>query len=64
MVRTYESTNDKWRAFGYQKAIQVLRKHPKPITTFEVRYLNLSNKINCLIAGTLLIQSAGVYFEK
>ena len=36
MVRTYESTNDKWRAFGYQKAIQVLRKQPKPISTFEV----------------------------
>lgn len=35
MVRTYESTNDKWRAFGYQKAIQVLRRQPKPITTFE-----------------------------
>lgn len=35
MVHTYESTNDKWRAFGYQKAIQVLRKHPKPITSFE-----------------------------
>lgn len=35
MVRTYESTNDKWRAFGYQKAIQVLRRQTKPITTFE-----------------------------
>ncbi|XP_052772608.1 DNA polymerase lambda-like [Mya arenaria] len=35
MVKTYESTNDKWRAFGYQKAIQVLRKHPKPIKSFE-----------------------------
>ncbi|KAL4232230.1 hypothetical protein ACF0H5_009804 [Mactra antiquata] len=35
MVRTYESTNDKWRAFGYQKAIQVLRKQSKPITSYE-----------------------------
>ncbi|XP_052223780.1 DNA polymerase lambda-like [Dreissena polymorpha] len=35
MVKTYESTNDKWRAFGYQKAIQALRKHPKRISTYE-----------------------------
>ncbi|XP_045190402.2 DNA polymerase lambda-like isoform X2 [Mercenaria mercenaria] len=35
MVRTYESTNDKWRAFGYQKAIQVLKKQSKPITSYE-----------------------------
>ncbi|XP_046558150.1 LOW QUALITY PROTEIN: DNA polymerase lambda-like [Haliotis rubra] len=35
MVKNYESTNDKWRAFGYQKAIQALRRHPKPITTWE-----------------------------
>jgi len=43
MVKTYESTNDKWRAFGYQKAIQVLRKHPKQITTFEVKTLPKNN---------------------
>ncbi|XP_063433677.1 DNA polymerase lambda-like isoform X1 [Mytilus trossulus] len=35
MVKKYESTSDKWRAFGYQKAIQVLKKHPKQITTWE-----------------------------
>ncbi|XP_076103437.1 DNA polymerase lambda-like [Mytilus galloprovincialis] len=35
MVKKYESTSDKWRAFGYQKAIQVLKKHPKKITTWE-----------------------------
>jgi DNA polymerase lambda len=36
MVKKYESTSDKWRAFGYQKAIQVLKKHPKQVTTWEV----------------------------
>lgn len=35
MVKTYESTNDKWRAFGYQKAIQVLKKQSKPVTSYE-----------------------------
>jgi len=35
MVKTYESTNDKWRSFGYQKAIQVLRRHPKVISSWE-----------------------------
>ncbi|CAC5361066.1 POLL [Mytilus coruscus] len=35
MVKKYESTSDKWRAFGYQKAIQVLKKHPKQVTTWE-----------------------------
>ncbi|XP_060559922.1 DNA polymerase lambda-like, partial [Ruditapes philippinarum] len=35
MVRTYESTNDRWRAFGYQKAIQVLKKQSKPVSSYE-----------------------------
>ncbi|KAL8563394.1 hypothetical protein ACOMHN_063391 [Nucella lapillus] len=35
MVKTYESTNDKWRAFGYQKAIAALRRHPSQIATWE-----------------------------
>ncbi|KAK6185803.1 hypothetical protein SNE40_007953 [Patella caerulea] len=35
MVKNYESTNDKWRAFGYQKAIQALRSYPKQISTWE-----------------------------
>ncbi|XP_076434932.1 DNA polymerase lambda-like [Babylonia areolata] len=35
MVKTYESTNDKWRAFGYQKAIAALRRYPKQITSWE-----------------------------
>ncbi|XP_062608658.1 DNA polymerase lambda-like [Saccostrea cucullata] len=35
MVKKYQSTSDQWRAFGYQKAIQALRKHPKPITSWE-----------------------------
>ncbi|GFO08504.1 DNA polymerase lambda [Plakobranchus ocellatus] len=35
MVKAYESTNDKWRALGYQKAIGTLRKHPKEISSWE-----------------------------
>ncbi|KAH9510309.1 hypothetical protein Btru_042723 [Bulinus truncatus] len=35
MSKMYESTNDKWRAFGYQKAIKGLRNYPKPITSWE-----------------------------
>uniref|UniRef100_A0A2C9K182 DNA polymerase n=1 Tax=Biomphalaria glabrata TaxID=6526 RepID=A0A2C9K182_BIOGL len=35
MAKTYESTNDKWRAFGYQKAIKAIRNYPKPITSWE-----------------------------
>ncbi|KAK3595810.1 hypothetical protein CHS0354_014626 [Potamilus streckersoni] len=35
MAQTYSSTNDKWRAFGYQKAIQQLKKLPKQITSWE-----------------------------
>ncbi|XP_021378417.1 DNA polymerase lambda-like [Mizuhopecten yessoensis] len=35
MVKTYESTSDKWRAYGYQKAIQALRKLPKPISSWQ-----------------------------
>ncbi|XP_059160056.1 DNA polymerase lambda-like [Physella acuta] len=35
MASTYQSTNDKWRAFGYQKAIQALRRHPNRISSWE-----------------------------
>ncbi|KAL3863874.1 hypothetical protein ACJMK2_005601 [Sinanodonta woodiana] len=35
MAQAYSSTNDKWRAFGYQKAIQQLKKLPKHITSWE-----------------------------
>ncbi|ESO96863.1 hypothetical protein LOTGIDRAFT_72491, partial [Lottia gigantea] len=35
MIRNYESTNDKWRAFGYQKAVQAIRSHPNPISSWE-----------------------------
>ncbi|XP_060066697.1 DNA polymerase lambda-like [Ylistrum balloti] len=35
MVKTYESTSDKWRAYGYQKAIQALRRLPRPISSWQ-----------------------------
>ncbi len=36
LQKLYQNTNDKWRALGYSKAIAALKKHPKPITSFEV----------------------------
>lgn len=35
MVETYQSTNDHWRALGYEKAIRVLKQHPSEITSRE-----------------------------
>lgn len=35
MVDAYESTADKWRAFGYQKAINALKNCQKEIRTYE-----------------------------
>ena len=35
MAKNYESTNDKWRVFGYQKAIAALRRHPTQISSWE-----------------------------
>lgn len=36
MVKIYESTNDQWRAFSYKKAIAVLKRQSKPISSYEV----------------------------
>ena len=36
LAAIYENTKDRWRALGYQKAIAAIRRHPKPITTFDV----------------------------
>ena len=38
LANTYENANDRWRALGYQKAIMTLRKHPKPVTSWDVSY--------------------------
>ncbi|XP_029649514.1 DNA polymerase lambda-like [Octopus sinensis] len=35
MVKTYKSTNDKWRVYSYQKAIGILKREPKEITSRE-----------------------------
>ena len=48
MVKNYESTNDKWRAFGYQKAIQAIRRCPKEISSWEVLF-ELSNYANSML---------------
>ncbi|KAK8775256.1 hypothetical protein V5799_031399 [Amblyomma americanum] len=36
MVETFQSTNDHWRALGYEKAIIQLKRHPTEIATWEV----------------------------
>jgi len=33
--KTYTSTQDKWRALGYKKAVQSIKNYPKPIQTYE-----------------------------
>ncbi|XP_074647174.1 DNA polymerase lambda-like isoform X2 [Tubulanus polymorphus] len=35
MITLYEAQNDKWRVFGYQKAVSALTKYPKKVTTWE-----------------------------
>lgn len=35
LAETYKNTKDHWRALGYQKAVIVLKNHPKPVTSFE-----------------------------
>jgi hypothetical protein len=36
MSTIYENTKDKYRALGYTKAIQAIKRYPKEITSFEV----------------------------
>jgi len=36
MADLYRNSNDKWRAYGYQKAISTLKKCHRPVTTYEV----------------------------
>ena len=33
LATIYKSTNDKWRAYAYQKAISALKRHPVEITS-------------------------------
>ena len=35
LAKAYKSTNDTWRAFGYQKAISAIKNYPRPITNRE-----------------------------
>lgn len=37
MANLYRNSNDKWRAYGYQKAITTLKKCQRSVTTYEVR---------------------------
>lgn len=36
LLQSYENSNDTWRVVSYHRAVQVLKKHPKQITTREV----------------------------
>jgi hypothetical protein len=38
MANLYRNSNDKWRAYGYQKAISTLKKCHRPVTTYEVYF--------------------------
>ncbi|XP_033125582.1 DNA polymerase lambda-like isoform X4 [Anneissia japonica] len=35
LQQAYENTKDQWRAFGYKKAINALKKHPTKVTSWE-----------------------------
>lgn len=35
MAEAYRSTNDRWRKYGYEKAIRIVSTLPKPISTKE-----------------------------
>lgn len=37
LANTYKSTNDTWRAVGYQRAIAAIRNYDKEITSREVQ---------------------------
>ena len=37
LLDEYTSTQDRWRAFGYKKAIASISKHHKPLESFDVR---------------------------
>ena len=41
LSKIYESTNDRWRALGYQKAIAALKRLNKEVTSFEVRIISI-----------------------
>ncbi|XP_076839046.1 DNA polymerase lambda [Brachyhypopomus gauderio] len=38
VAKAYTSTGDKWRALSYSKAINALKSHPSPVTTYEEAY--------------------------
>ncbi len=38
MANLYRNSNDKWRAYGYQKAISTLKKCHRLVTTYEVDF--------------------------
>ncbi|XP_078588408.1 DNA polymerase lambda-like [Branchiostoma floridae x Branchiostoma japonicum] len=35
LAKAYKNTSDQWRALSYTKAIAILQRHPKPITSWE-----------------------------
>lgn len=50
MAELYRNSNDKWRAYGYQKAISTLKKCHRSVATYEVCFqYNLSEVSNVII---------------
>ena len=60
LATAYKNTNDTWRAFGYEKAIAAIKKHPEPITSGQdvagIRGVGakMADKIQVLCAEFLL----------
>lgn len=38
LAKVYTHTGDKWRALSYSKAVNALKSHHKPISSYEVSY--------------------------
>ncbi|KAK3511074.1 hypothetical protein QTP70_030108 [Hemibagrus guttatus] len=38
LAKVYTHTGDKWRALSYSKAVNALKSHPKPISSYEEAY--------------------------
>ena len=58
LASAYKSANDRWRAFGYQKAIAAIKSHPRQISSrMEASTIpnvgaKMAEKVRCAICDT------------
>ena len=45
LLTVYENSGEKWRAMSTKKVLQAVKKHPREITTLEVRAKDTSELI-------------------